>query len=89
MNNKKVIMYKNILLTILFSICFSHNCPDIDPLDYGPCDMWLGWAWSGEDCEGVSGCSTENSIYYLLDGTYWLGVPSCICTTGGWVAGEN
>ena len=49
LNNKKVIMYKNILLTILFSICFSHNCPDIDPLDYGPCDMWLGWAWSGED----------------------------------------
>ncbi len=55
-------MYKNILLTILFSICFSHDCPDIDPLDYGLCDMWLGYAWNGEDCEGVSGCSMENSI---------------------------
>lgn len=53
--------YISIVSVMLISFSFGHDCPDLDPIDYGMCDMWLGWAWSGEDCEGVSGCSTINS----------------------------
>ena len=53
--------YISIVSVMLISFSFGHDCPDLDPFDYGMCDMLLGWAWSGEDCESISGCSTVNS----------------------------
>ena len=33
-------------------------CPVVDPDDFGSCQMVLGVAWTGEQCETVSGCGT-------------------------------
>ena len=54
---------KHLLITILIfsSQLLSHECPTINPADYGECEMILGWSWTGEDCDQISGCSTVNS----------------------------
>lgn len=33
-------------------------CPVVDPNDFGACAMVLGIAWTGSQCQYVSGCST-------------------------------
>ncbi|MFN8698683.1 MAG: Kazal-type serine protease inhibitor domain-containing protein [Flavobacteriales bacterium] len=37
-------------------------CFDVSWIDFGDCDMALGWAFTGESCESVSGCG------YLVGG---------------------
>ena len=32
------------------------QCYDVSWIDFGDCDMMLGWAFTGESCEAVSGC---------------------------------
>ena len=32
------------------------ECMDLSDLDFGVCGMYLGWAWTGEDCQDFSGC---------------------------------
>ncbi len=34
----------------------SGECEALDPTGYGSCDMILGYAWDGDDCEVFSGC---------------------------------
>ena len=48
-------------ISIFLSQIFSHECPIINPFDYGVCDMILGWSWVGDSCDEISGCSTINS----------------------------
>ena len=43
------------------STLFSHECVELNPFDYGFCDMILGVAWTEEGCEYVSGCDLVNS----------------------------
>lgn len=33
-------------------------CSDVQGVDFGPCDLFLGYAVSGGACTGISGCST-------------------------------
>ena len=54
--------YDSKILTFLFmSTLFSHECVELNPFDYGFCDMILGVAWTEEGCEYVSGCDLVNS----------------------------
>ncbi len=32
------------------------SCENLSLIDFGPCDMWLGYAWNGTSCSGMSGC---------------------------------
>ena len=32
------------------------DCIDFSNLDFGMCDMFLGYGWVGDGCEGLSGC---------------------------------
>lgn len=34
-------------------------CEAIDPWQFGACAMFLGYAWDGERCVGMSGCGCE------------------------------
>ena len=48
--------------------CYSEEvepCEDINGLDFGWCDMFLGYAVVNDECQGVSGCGWElNGIDY-------------------------
>ncbi len=33
------------------------ECPAMDGAGEGPCDAFFGYAWTGDECSGVSGCS--------------------------------
>ncbi len=33
-------------------------CLDLSGIDFGPCDMFLGFGWNGTGCVAVSGCTT-------------------------------
>ncbi len=50
-----------ITILIFFSKIFSHECNIIDPLNYGDCEMLLGWSWTQDGCNQISGCSTINN----------------------------
>jgi Secretion system C-terminal sorting domain/Kazal-type serine protease inhibitor domain len=36
--------------------CNTSSCIDMSALDFGLCDMFLGYAWNGSSCVGMSGC---------------------------------
>ena len=50
-----------ILTFLLISTLFSHECVELNPFDYGFCDMILGVAWTEEECEYISGCDWINN----------------------------
>jgi hypothetical protein len=63
------------------------ECMDLSGLDFGLCDMYLGWAWTGDDCQGFSGCGTtqdgidySNSFYDSYNECFY----QCSCPEG-WV----
>jgi len=43
------------------------NCKIIHPDDYGYCEMVLGWGWTGETCELISGCGTGDDAPWFYD----------------------
>ncbi len=50
------------------------QCLDLIGLDFGPCDMFLGYALMGETCMGLSGCGTtiggiDYSPYFFVNET--------------------
>ncbi len=49
-------------------------CTNVSEVDFGPCDMWLGYAFDGVGCSGYGGCGYlvgnvdyTNSFYETLD----------------------
>lgn len=59
-------------------------CPDLSDVDFGPCEMIIGWGWTGEDCNLLSGCGSigfmdGDSLDYApwLFGTYGECMTSC------------
>ena len=48
-------------------------CPDLSLVDFGMCEMIIGWGWTGSDCDLLSGCG---SIGFMdddsLDYAAWL-----------------
>ena len=50
-----------LLFTAIFiAPTFSQDCPELDPLAYGDCDMPLGVIWTEDGCDVISGCSYSN-----------------------------
>jgi len=37
------------------------DCIDFSNIDFGMCDMFLGYGWVGDGCEGISGCGWNNN----------------------------
>ena len=47
-----------LIFPILFTLNFLFSqCPTIDPFSYGTCSSSIGYAWTGDACVLVSGCS--------------------------------
>jgi len=42
-------------------------CPSIDPEGYGDCGIPLGYAFTGEECDSVSGCGTGTDEEWFFD----------------------
>ena len=40
------------------------QCKDVSGLDFGPCDMMLGWGMVNGECAPVSGCSALGYTFY-------------------------
>ena len=49
------------IISILFSSAFTHDCVELNPYDYGYCDMLLGVGWTADGCTYLSGCDWTNS----------------------------
>ncbi|HMI90900.1 MAG TPA: DUF6748 domain-containing protein [Polyangiales bacterium] len=45
-------------------------CAAMDATGIGPCDAFLGWAWDGAACAGISGCSCEGADCAALHPSY-------------------
>ena len=64
-----IIQKRHILYFLLFfsySI-YADECLVLNPNDYGNCDSFLGYAWTGELCSPVYGCSTNNDLEYFFN----------------------
>ena len=81
-------MYRfiKIIIITLFSIALTHDCIEMDPFDYGDCEMEIGWGWTGDECSLISGCSTINSDGIdnaeFFFSTYALCIDECIIHNG-------
>jgi hypothetical protein len=62
--------------------CTQVGCPNLSGLDFGFCDMFLGFAWTGEGCSGISGCGyMANEVDYS---PYFFDTPeACSAQCGG------
>ena len=52
------------------------ECEALDPYGYGPCDMVLGYAWDGGDCEVFSGCGCGQDCAQFFN-TYSACMDAC------------
>jgi hypothetical protein len=46
------------------------ECRDLSAVDFGTCDMWLGYGASGGECAGFSGCDSIDTS--AVDQSAWL-----------------
>jgi len=42
-------------------------CLSLNSANYGDCDMELGWGWTGETCELISGCGSGNDSEWFFE----------------------
>ncbi len=60
-------------------IQYAPACSDVSGVDFGDCDMALGWAFNGTSCSAYSGCSwLVNGIDY--SGAFYSDIQSCLLT---------
>ncbi len=55
------IITRTILFIFFIGSIYAHECVELDPENYGYCDMPLGVGWSVEGCINISGCDWINS----------------------------
>jgi len=48
-------------------IYIEQDCIDFTGIDFGMCDMFLGYGWVGNGCEGISGCGWDNNGFDYSD----------------------
>ena len=49
-------------------LLLEEDCVDFTSIDFGMCDMFLGYGWTENGCVGISGCSWQsNGIDYTND----------------------
>lgn len=54
------------LIFFSFNI-YSQECTILSPNNYGDCEDFIGYVWSGEFCTSVYGCDTGNDNEYFFD----------------------
>ena len=59
------------------------ECKELKPYDYGPCDMVLGWGFTGNTCVHISGCSCEPDCGAFF-ATEEECLKTCLLDIGGW-----
>ena len=42
-------------------VYIEQDCIDFTGIDFGMCDMFLGYGWMNNACDGISGCSWDNN----------------------------
>ena len=42
-------------------LTIEEDCVDFSDIDFGMCDMFLGYGWVGDGCQGISGCGWDNN----------------------------
>ena len=42
-------------------ILSEEDCVDFTDIDFGMCDMFLGYGWTENGCQGISGCGWDNN----------------------------
>ncbi len=62
--------------------CGSPLCNNVEGVDFGFCDMFLGWTNVGGKCQAVSGCDGEGFNFYeteaaCLEACGWTPVDTC------------
>lgn len=56
----------------------AQTCPSLNPAGFGPCDLVLGYGWTGSSCETISGCSAIDE--FGVDQSMWLFPDHAQCT---------
>lgn len=61
--------------------CAAGSCMDLGNLDFGLCDMFLGYAWTANGCSGMSGCG------YVIDNVdyspyFYTNIEDCQAACG-------
>lgn len=55
----------------------TENCENLSLIDFGPCDMWLGYGWNGTSCSSMSGCGyIVGEVDYT--GNFYLEMNDCL-----------
>ena len=77
-------------ISFFFSTVLAHDCVQLNPSDYGECDMALGLGWTAEGCAYISGCDFinqdgENHSEYFFESMF-----ECenTCTTHDGILGD-
>ena len=86
--NRKILHI--LLASLLISLSKSHECMEINPTNYGDCDMSLGIAWTSDGCIQISGCDwfdqygNDNSEYFFNT------IEECqyLCTSHNGIMGD-
>jgi len=55
------------------------NCKILDADGYGYCEMVLGWVWTGESCEQISGCGAGDDAPWFYEDEE---ICNCRCSYG-------
>ncbi|MFN0032522.1 MAG: Kazal-type serine protease inhibitor domain-containing protein [Flavobacteriales bacterium] len=57
------------------------QCADVSDVDFGPCDMWMGYAFDGITCSGYSGCGyAVGNVNYMP--AFYESLDSCLAYCG-------
>lgn len=58
------------------------DCTEVGGVDFGDCEMFLGYAVSGGVCTGISGCGTTDSLGVDYSSAFFVSLGACLATCG-------
>ena len=65
-----MLIQKRHILCFLIFFCyntFAQDCSVLDPNEFGDCENFIGYVWSGELCTPAYGCNTNNNDEYFFN----------------------
>ena len=77
-------------ISFFFSTALAHDCMELNPFDYGQCDMALGVGWTAEGCTYISGCDSINQEDENHSEYFFESMDECenTCTTHDGILGD-
>ena len=77
-------------ISFFFSTALGHDCVELNPFEYGQCDMALGVGWTAEGCTYVSGCDWVNQEGENHSEYFFESMDECenTCTTHDGILGD-